>query len=530
MAVATPSTGAPAPAPGARLAARPARVLLLGAVLLVAVCGFVYELVIVAMGTYLLGNSVEQVSLVLAAFVSSMGLGSLAAKPLLRFPLTAFLVVEVLIALLGGLSALALYAAFAWLGLYQPAMLVVAAAIGLLVGCEIPLLMGLLQRVRRAEAGQSVADLLAADYLGAVVAGVAFPLLLLPGLGQIDAALAVGGLNLLAGAAVLWLLGAELPRGRRWGLAAGLGGAGAVLAGAALLAASFELSARQALYDDPIVLAERTPYQEVVLTESLRGGDVRLFLNGDLQFSSKDEARYHEALVHPAMAGPHARVLVLGGGDGLAMREVLRHPGVRQATQVELDPRMLELARTDPRLRRLNAAALEDPRVELVRADAFGWLRTAPARAGSFDVVIADFPDPDDAALAKLYSVELYGLVSRVLAPGGRLVVQSGSPAFARRAYWSVAATMRAAGLSKTAYHVDVPSFGDWGFHLATRDGGPPALRLASPPGGLRTLDAATLRAAGTFAPDRRRPPGDLVSTLDRPRILQFAREGYQDY
>jgi spermidine synthase len=180
---------------------------------------------------------------------------------------------------------------------------------------------------------------------------------------------------------------------------------------------------------------------------------------------------------------------------------------VREATQVELDPRMLELARTDPRLRALNGAALEDPRVRLVRADAFGWLRSAPARARRFDVVVADFPDPDDAALAKLYSVELYGLAARVLAPGGRLVVQSGSPAFARRAFWSVQETMRAAGLSSTPYHVDVPSFGDWGFHLARGDGARPALRLAAPPGGLKTLDPATLAAAGTFAPDRRRPP-----------------------
>ena len=528
MAVATPPAPASAPPPsGARLAARPARVLLLGAVLLVAVCGFVYELVIVAMGTYLLGNSIEQVSLVLAAFVSSMGLGSLAAKPLLRSPLTAFLVVEVLIALLGGLSALALYAAFAWLDLYQPAMLVVAAGIGLLVGCEIPLLMGLLQRIRRAEAGQSVADLLAADYLGAVVAGVSFPLLLLPALGQIDAALAVGALNLVAGAAVLWLLGPELTRGRRRALGAGLLAALAVLGGAALLAASFELSARQALYDDPIVFAERTRYQEVVLTEGLRGDDVRLFLNGDLQFSSRDEARYHEALVHPAMAGRHARVLVLGGGDGLALREVLRHPGVRRAVLVELDPRMIELAREDPRLNELNAGALADPRVSVVRRDAFAWLREAAER---FDVVIADFPDPDDAATAKLYSLEFYdGLRRRVLAPGGRLVVQAGSPYFAHEAFWSIERTIAAGGLATRPYHVDVPSFGDWGFVLAGENSAP-ALRVAPPAGGpLRFLDAPTLAAAASFPPDRARVKVD-VNTLNRPRLLDYERRGYLDY
>lgn len=508
-----------------RLSARPARALLLGTVLLVAVCGFVYELVIIAMGTYLLGNSVQQVSLVLAAFVSSMGLGSLAAKPLLRAPVAAFAVVEGAIALLGGLSALALYAAFAWLDLYEPAMLVLAAGVGLLVGCEIPLLMALLQRVRRQEAGSSVADLLAADYLGAVIAGVAFPLLMLPLLGQIDTALAVGALNLCAGLVVLWLLGAELRAAARRGLLAALALVLAVLGAAAALADRFEVSARQALYDDPIVAEVRTPYQDIVLTRSLAGGDVRLFINGDLQFSSRDEYRYHEALVHPAMAGRHRRVLILGGGDALALREVLRYRDVRSATLVELDERMLELARDDERLTAINRHALDDPRVRAVTADAFTWLRTAPLHA--FDVVIADFPDPDDAALAKLYSVEIYGLIRRVMAPGGRVVVQSGSPYFAQKAYWSVAASLHAAGLASTPYHVDVPSFGDWGFHLAAISR--PSLQL-HPPAQLRFLDAATLRAAATFPPDRRRPSGDLTSTLDKPRIVAFQNEGYRDY
>ncbi len=510
------------------MAARPARALLLGMVLLVAVCGFVYELVIIAMGTYLLGNSVLQVSLVLAAFVSSMGLGSLLAKPLLGAPVLAFAVVECVIALVGGFSALALYAAFAYLDLYQPAMLLFAGGIGLLVGCEIPLLMALLQRVRRQEAGASVADLLAADYLGAVVAGVGFPLLLLPLLGQIDTALAVGALNLVAGLVVLWLLGSELGRGARHGLAGSLLGVLALLAGGAALADRFELSARQALYDDPIVRAERTSYQEIVLTQGLTGGDLRLFLNGDLQFSSFDEYRYHEALVHPAMAGRHERVLVLGGGDGLAMREVLKYPAVRQATQVELDPRMIALARDDERLAALNDRSLADPRVRVVIEDAFGWLRSAPA--GAFDVVVADFPDPDDAGLAKLYSVELYGLVRRALAPGGRVVVQAGSPYFAQKAYWSVAASLEAAGFGVAGYHVDVPSFGDWGFQLAAAGTGSPPLRVQPPPGRLRFLDAPTLAAAATFPPDRRRPRGELTSTLDRPRILDFAREGYRGY
>jgi len=185
----------------------------LGAVLLVAACGFVYELIIIALGSYLIGNSVVQVSIVLAAFVSAMGVGSLAAKPLLRWPVQAFAAVECALALIGGLSAIVLYAAFAWLNLYTVAVIIVAATIGLLVGCEIPLLMALLRRIHpQQDAGLSISDLLAADYLGAVVAGVAFPLVLLPTLGQIDAALAVGALNAGAGMLILGLLGGELRR------------------------------------------------------------------------------------------------------------------------------------------------------------------------------------------------------------------------------------------------------------------------------------------------------------------------------
>ncbi|MEA2192557.1 MAG: spermidine synthase [Solirubrobacteraceae bacterium] len=488
--------------------------------LLVATCGFVYELVIIALGTYLFGNSVFQVSIVLAAFVSSMGLGSLAAKPLLRRPAQAFVAIEAAVALIGGLSAMGLYAAFAYLGFYDGAMIATAATIGLLVGCEIPLLLVLLQRARPQSAGASVADLLAADYLGAVVGGVSFPFLLLPWLGQIQAALAIGALNAVAGIVVCLL--ARLPR--IWLLAPF-----AVLVALAIAASAsghFEVTARQRLFDDRIVFIDRTKYQEIVLTQG-EANDLRLFLNGDLQFSSRDEYRYHEALVHPAMAGRHARVLVLGGGDGLAIREVLRHAGVRRVVDVELDPDMTRLSRDDARMRSLNRDSLRDPRVQVVNADAFRWLRGERER---FDVVIADFPDPDDAAIAKLYSQELYdGLRRRALAPGGRLVVQAGSPYFARESFWGIEATMRAAGWRTTPYHVDVPSFGDWGFVLAAADRAPP-LRVAPPPGPpLRFLDAATLRAAASFPPDRDRIALQ-PSTLNRPRLLEYQRHGYQGY
>ena len=511
------------------LQARAARALVLAAVFACAACGLVYELALIGLGSFLIGNTVTQASVVLSVMVCSMGLGALAAKRLARRPAASFAVVEGALALVGGLSAVLLYAAFAWLDLYQPALVVVAVTVGALIGAEIPVLMALLQRIRAQDASDAVADLFAADYVGALVGGLSFPFVLLPVLGLVRGTLVVGMVNVAAAALVtLWLFGRDLGR-RRLVAAGGLLAVGLVLAAVAVWSDRFEATARQALYEDPVVHAERSAYQEIVLTESISLGgrpDLRLFLNGDLQFSSVDEYRYHEALVHPAMAGRHASVLVLGGGDGLAAREVLRHEGVERLVQVDIDPAVTDLARTDDRLVDLNEGALGDPRVEVVHADAFAWVRGADER---FDVVIADFPDAEDPALAKLYSTELYALTRRVLAPGGRLVVQAGSPYFARQAFWCVEATLADAGWASVPYQAEVPSFGNWGFHLAAI-GGPPELVMPDPaPEGLRYLSPEVLAAADAFALDASRVDVD-PSTLLRPAILEYQRGAWAGY
>jgi spermidine synthase len=512
---------------------RVSRGVLLLAVFLCAACGLVYELALLTLGDYLAGGGVRETSVILGIFVFSMGLGSLLAKRLLSRPLLAFALVEGALAVVGGLSVLGLYAAYAWLDLYIPGVLVTSVAIGTLIGAEVPLLMVLLQRIRAQDAGEAVADLNAADYLGALAGGLAFPFVLLPMFGQLRGALVTGAVNLCAAAlVVLWLsrthVVPRLPRRSAAALAALTVAAGTVLVGAAALADEFEVTARQRLYRSPITYAERSAYQEIVVTEALLPGspqDLRLFLDGDLQFSSRDEHRYHESLVHPAMADGAQDVLVLGGGDGLALREVLRHD-VRRVVEVELDPAVLRLAREDPDFRALNRDSLHDPRVEVVTADAMRWLRSAQ---GQFDAIVVDMPDPDTPATGKLYSEEFYGLAARLLGPGGRMVVQAGSPYFAREAFWCVVATLRTTGLDVTPYHVDVPSFGDWGFVLAGRGPQAPLRVPTQVAGDLRFLDQATLDAATAFGRDVQ-PVAVEPSTLDRPRILDYARKGWQGY
>jgi spermidine synthase len=544
----------PPPAEGRPVGGRrAARLLVLLAAFVCAACGLVYELELVALGSYLLGDSVTQASVVLSVMVFAMGVGSLLAKRFTRRPATSFALVESALALVGGLSVLLLYGCFVWVGHYRTALVGIALLIGILIGAEIPLLMTLIQRIRRQEAGRAVADLFAADYVGALVGGLAFPFLLLPLLGQATGALLTGAVNAVAGAVVvLWLFPREpSPRVRAllWSVC---GAVLVVLAVAAALTGAFERAARQALYGAPIRFATQSRYQDIVLTGPARvppprtpamgyprhevpgkarrlasspAGDdaaassLRMYLGGRLAVCGADEARYHAALVQPALVGAHARVLVLGGGDGLAAAEALRVPGVREVTVVEIDPAVVHLGRTDPGLTRLNRDALADPRVRVVTADAFDWLRTAAHGERRYDVVVADLPDPYMDEGRKLYTQEFYGMVRRVLDRDGRLAVHAGP--VAADAFWAAEATLRSTGLRTAEYAVpaDRSCAGptDWGFILASAAAPrlrPPASSDASP----GSLDAAALRIAATLADLRRPAYQPAPSTLLNPR------------
>ncbi|WP_328398458.1 polyamine aminopropyltransferase [Streptomyces sp. NBC_00390] len=524
-----PSRAVVPPQGGAVLPVRPdaGRCLVLAAVFVCAACGLVYELELVALASYLIGDSVTQASVVLSVMVFAMGIGSLLAKRLRCRAAVGFGVLEAALALIGGCSAMVLYAAFAWLGESRSVLVGFSLAIGVLIGAEIPLLMSLIQRISRRDAEGTVADLFAADYVGALVGGLAFPFLLLPWLGQLTGALLTGAVNAVAGGAVvLWLFRRDLTvRARALLLAANVAVL-AVLALATVLCGDFEQAARRAMYGDQVRAAVHTDVQEIVLAGG-RPGPPDLYLNGRLKVSGRDEHRYHEALVHPAMRGPHTRVLILGGGDGLAAREALRHPGVRSVTVVELDPGVARLARTDPGLAGLNAHALDDPRVRVVHADAFSWLRGADF--GAYDVIVSDLPAPAFTASSKLYSLEFYGLTRGALADGGRLVVHTGPVLTRAHTYWTVEATLRAAGLHPRGYRAEAGAGParlrragaaaprDWGFLIAA-EGRAPRLGLDAGGPRLRALTTDAL-AEGARETEATRPPGALPpSTLVHPR------------
>jgi spermidine synthase len=512
------------PEPTVRLGRRELAVVVVS-VVVAGLCSIVYELLIGTVSSYFLGDSITQFSLTIGLFMASMGLGSFLSRRVGERVLELFVAAEVGLGLVGGLCVPALFAVYAYTDLYLPAMVVFIVVVGTLTGLEIPLLVLVLRRHYPLKTNLSA--VLSLDYLGALGATLLFPFVLLPTLGTFRSSTVVGLANLAVALLVLRTFRARFSPGRV-PLYVTLTVAGAlVLASLMVFSESLLKPWSDAIYEDRVVLVRQTPYQRIVMTRG--GDDVRLFLNGNLQFSSIDEYRYHESLVHPAMelAPSRRRVLILGGGDGMVVREVLRHEGVEEVTLVDLDPAMTELARRHPDLRAINRDAMRDARVDVVHADAMGYLADTPRR---WDVIVADLPDPNDTSLARLYSREFYRLVRRRLARAGLFVTQATSPYFARRAFWCIESTLADAGFESTLpYHAYVPSFGDWGFVLAapSRPLSPDAIDLEVP---TRFLDAATLRRLFVFERDLRPTRTIAASTLDEPRVLRYYLEGWRHW
>jgi spermidine synthase len=489
---------------------------LLASVFLIASCGLAYELVAAALASYLLGDSITQFSTVIGAYLFAMGVGSWLSRYVEGNLVRRFIQIELAVGMAGGFSAAFLFLAFsAQVGPFRGLLYLAVLVVGVLVGLEIPLVMRILKRDVTFKA--LVSQVLAVDYLGALAVSLLFPLLLAPYLGLMRTGILFGLLNVGVAIWALVLFRAELSRAL--GLRLVAYACIALLLGAFVAAGRVSDIAERWLYADEVIHAQSSPYQRIIVTRWR--DDIRLFLNQNLQFSSKDEYRYHEALVHPGLAAlPGARrVLVLGGGDGFAIREILRYPQIQSVTLVDLDPAMTTLFSTAPLLTALNGNVLNDGRVTIVNDDAGRWLEE---HAEVFDFVVADFPDPSNFALGKLYSTGFYRLLLRHLAPGGRLVVQATSPYYARRSFWSIVATLEAVGFKTAPYHALVPSFGEWGYVLAGREA--PTLPTTYPKG-LRFLTVAGTSDLFHFPADMERLPVEPNRLDEQGLVRVFEQE-----
>jgi len=445
-------------------------ILLLLAVFTIATCGLIYELVAGTLASYLLGDSVKQFSFIIGVYLFSMGVGSYFSKFITKKLLNTFVEIELLVGLVGGLSSVVLFVLFESVSYFQTVLYLLVFITGCLVGLEIPLLMNILKD--RVQFRDLVSNVFTFDYIGALLASILFPLVLVPQLGIMRTSLFFGMINTLIAIVVCIALKKEL-KNQSVLLLKGI-------LCMVILIVVFIFSERilsfseGKLYGENIVYTHATQYQRIVLTHNKN--DYRLYLNNNLQFSSADEYRYHEALVHPAMAAAKSvkNVLVMGGGDGLAVREILKYPDVKHITLVDLDEGMTRLFKTNTVLTGFNKNSLNNKNVTVINSDAYVWARECKQQ---FDVVIIDFPDPSNYSLGKLYSLNFYKTLQHILSPDAVVVIQTTSPYFAPKSFWCINKTVQQVLPKTDAYHAYVPSFGEWGFTIATNN---PAVNFSS--------------------------------------------------
>ncbi|PID56295.1 spermidine synthase [candidate division KSB3 bacterium] len=506
------------------------RAILLSVVFAASASGLVYELVAGAVSSYILGDAVTQFSLVIGVFLSAMGGGAFLAQFLQSCLLYRFVQLELWLGVLGGCSSMMMFAVSAFAeSLFPLFFYSLCVMLGGFIGLEVPLLIRILQASQSVSA--TLSDVLALDYLGALIGSILFPFVVLPFLGLSRASVVFGLLNLAVAAACLPLL-----QKRSRGLLSFQ-----LVFAALLLLSTFVFSTQwvgffeDILYQDDIIYTASTPYQRIVLTRWR--DDIRLYLNGHIQFSSIDEARYHESLVIPAMeaSAPVRDVLILGGGDGMAAREVLKYDSVAAITVVDLDPAMTRLGQERTELLKLNQNSLNSPKVEVVNSDAMLFVEE---NRDFYDVIVIDLPDPNNEALSKLYSDSFYRLCARRLRENGVFVTQATSPFFARDAFWCIVTTVNAGAAeafpesgvrAALPYHVNVPAFGEWGFVMGTKRPLDPAQLAVSVD--TRFLDTMTLHAMFAFGKDIQAPENTLkINRLEHPVLYSYYEKGWRTY
>jgi len=435
--------------------------ILLFSVFILSLCGIIYELVLGSLASYLLGNPVQQYSITIGVFLSSMGLGSYLSRFFEKDLLKTFIRVEIALGLTGGLSVIILNYLFSFSASFYALHVFFLVIIGTLVGLEIPLLTRILKSYGSLK--EIISSVLTLDYIGGLAGSLLFPLVLFPYAGRFLTSILVGIMNI--GVAIYVISKIKEYREKRTDIVFALISL-LILIALALNSDWINAILQKKMFYDDIVFMKRSRYQEIVLTRN--GSDFRLYLDGSLQFSTSDEYRYHEMLVYPAILSFPAKpesILVMGGGDGLAVREILKFDSVKKVILVELDGFMADLAKNNSTLKMINKDSLSSPKVKLIVGDAYDYLLK---NRNGFDVIIADFTDPHDETISKLYTEEFFRLVKRSLTPGGIFVTQSTSPLFAREAFWCINRTMSSEFKYVYPYHAFIPTFGDWGFNLAS--------------------------------------------------------------
>ncbi len=435
--------------------------LLLVTTLLISICSIIYELLISSISSYLQGDSILQFSITIGLYMSAMGIGSYISKYMRKNLFNKFIFIEMSIGILGGFSSFILFLVNIYTQIYILIMYILIILIGIFVGLEIPILTRIIEN-NESNVRKNLANIFTFDYIGGLIGSIAFPILLFPKLGFITTAFLVGSINIITAVIIVFKYNKFIENNKITKIIS-------IIILTIMLAFLFTGSMltekiEKGLYRDDVILSQQTPYQKIVMTK--HKDDLRLFLDGNLQFSSIDEYRYHEALVHITMAyaKKHDRVLILGGGDGLAARELLKYEDVKEIVLVDIDKDMTDLCTTDKQIAKLNNNSLKNEKVQVINEDGYMFVQE---NKNKFDVIIIDFPDPNNESLNKLYTNVFYNYIKANLNEDGVMVCQSTSPYYAKKSFWCINKTIKSQFETVIPYHLQVPTFGEWGFNLA---------------------------------------------------------------
>ncbi len=426
--------------------------------------GIVAEYVLSTLATYFLGDSVFQWTMIVSIMLFSMGIGSRISKYFLKNLLQKFILIEFTLSILVAFVSVITYLSAAFIGIEGIVIYMLSIIVGLLIGLEIPLVIRLNDQYESLRS--NISSAMENDYYGSLLGGVFFAFVGLPYLGLTYTPFVLGSVNLVVAISLMLLLWNKLDSRLKTQL-----GAASLLvilgiAIGALFAKKIIDFGENQRYADKVIYTEQTPYQRITITQS--NGEFWLFINGNQQLSTIDEIMYHEPLVHPPMMlSPNPRnILVMGGGDGGAVREILKYSAVDSITLVDLDPAMTRLGQEYPLLVQMNQNAMNHPRLKIINADGYNYLEDSKK---FFDVIIIDLPDPKSIELGRLYSYEFYRLCYRQLRPHGVIITQAGSPYFAARAFNCIDKTMEEAGFTTAPLHNQVVTLGEWGWVLGVK-------------------------------------------------------------
>jgi len=450
-----------------------------------------YEILAASVLSNLLGSSVYYFSLIIGIFLAALGIGGWLSAKLKENIFEALVVVESVISLMGGLLSVFLFFTyvycfsffgnlqfsdiFAFLGtmgfvqiLFSFASLFFIFCVGVLAGFELPLYIRILSEKEILK--DAIGTAFFWDYIGALVISVSLPIFFFSNFGLIKTSFLLGLINLVA---AIMLFACSNIKNKKSIFFLGFIFVFIINISGFLLADDIEIFLEKKQFGGrDVIYHASSPYQRLAFVED-KDKKISFYINGQRQFESGEwDAVYHESFIHPAMsiAKERSDILVLGGGDGLALREILKYSDVKKITLVDIDPLVIRAATELDFMRALNKNAFFDSRVSVIVGDAFKFAEQLK-EGSSYDVIFIDFPDPTDDGLSRLYSKEFYKMLTSAFRENTIAVIQSES--YLGLIQKNILTTLEYIGIEALAYHPPKYDFFDqnFGFSLICLNG-----------------------------------------------------------